>query len=765
MKKFAVCLLLASCSWQATFCQAQEITAAAARQSIDRAVAALREMQTNQGGWPIFSRFTGGASALCTLALLNAGVPKDDPAVARALEYLRKLGQLDSVYAASLQTMVFATADPERYRLHIRQNVAWLEKAQSEQFGGWSYDAINKNPDNSNSQFALLALNEAARVGISVDRSVWERAARYWEQEQLKDGSWGYGGELGRGSMTCAGIASLTICHRNLLQGDAFVLNNKVVCCGPQEDDEPIRRGMLWLSRNFTVSHNPVSNDSANDRNLFYYLYGVERVGRLTGQRLIGGHDWYREGAEFLVDQQDLKGSWTSGQYQRSPHITTAFGLLFLSKGRRPVLVSKLTHLPDNDWNRHRQDLSNLTRSIEQRWRQDLTWQVIDHQRATTEDLLQSPVLFLSGRDGWQMPAKQKDTLRQYVERGGFLFAEACCGGEAFDRDFRALMAELFPNSPLRLLPPDHPVWYAEQPIAARYQRRLYGVDTCCRTGVVYCDANLGCFWELARGPDMHYPAAIQEEVEAVLGIGANVLAYATDRKLREKLDLPQPIPESDSDSGNAMARGQLAVATISHAGGSDEAPQALANLLRTAGRALQLRVSTQRLLLLPTDPTLPDYPLLFLHGRRNFSWSDKEREAIRNFVKNGGVIFGDAICASVEFREAVKRELTAAIPDAEWSRIPANHPLFSNQYKGFDLSQVSVRRPREPGTDQSTSKVEEITPKFEGMILDDQLVVIFSPLDISCALESPSSNDCEGYLSQDAAKLGVNILLYALQE
>ncbi len=197
MKNFAVCLVIASLGWRTSCGWGDEITAEVARQSIDRAIVALREMQTAKGGWPIFSRFTGGSTALCTLALLNAGVPKEDPAVARALEYLRKLGQLDSVYAASLQTMVFATADPERYRLHIRQNVAWLESAQSEAFGGWSYDAISKNPDNSNSQFAILALNEAARVGVNVDRKVWERAARYWEQEQLRDGSWGYGRRVG----------------------------------------------------------------------------------------------------------------------------------------------------------------------------------------------------------------------------------------------------------------------------------------------------------------------------------------------------------------------------------------------------------------------------------------------------------------------------------------------------------------------------------------------------------------------------------------
>ena len=30
----------------------------------------------------------------------------------------------------------------------------------------------------------------------------------------------------------------------------------------------------------------------------FYNVYGIERVGRLSGQRFIGDHDWYREGCE-----------------------------------------------------------------------------------------------------------------------------------------------------------------------------------------------------------------------------------------------------------------------------------------------------------------------------------------------------------------------------------------------------------------------------------------------------------------------------------
>src|SRR5690606_30829945 len=160
-------------------------------------------------------------------------------------------------------------------------------------------------------------------------------------------------------------------------------------------------------------------------------------------------------------------------------------------------------------------------RDVERRWKRDLTWQVIHAETATLEDLLQTPVLYLSGRDGLRLRPEQKQLLKQYVEQGGFIFAEACCDGSGFDQDFRQLMAELFPDLPLRLLPPDHPIWYAEQRVPAEHMRELYGIDSCCRTGVVYCPGELSCFWELASPRQFNdYPAPIKSEVQAVLAIG-----------------------------------------------------------------------------------------------------------------------------------------------------------------------------------------------------------------------------------------------------
>ena len=55
------------------------------------------------------------------------------------------------------------------------------------------------------------------------------------------------------------------------------------------------------------------------------------------------------------------------------------------------------------------------------------------------------------------------------------------------------------------------------------------------------------------------------------------------------------------------------------------------------------------------------------------------------------------------------------------------------------------------------------IAPKLEGVRLGDRWAVIFSPYDLSCALEKQNSLECTGYGRDDAEKIALNVLLYSL--
>ena len=97
---------------------------------------------------------------------------------------------------------------------------------------------------------------------------------------------------------------------------------------------------------------------------------------------------------------------------------------------------------------------------------------------------------------------------------------------------------------------------------------------------------------------------------------------------------------------------------------------------------------------LLPlTSESLYEYPILFMHGRRSFRWTAPERKALADYIENGGFLFADAICASPQFADAFRREMEAIFPGQKLERIPANHPLFSDEYGGFDLARVTLER------------------------------------------------------------------------
>jgi len=765
-----------------------EITAEQVREAIDDGVEYLRRQQRPDGTWSDWPGKEGGMTALCTLALLNAGVPADDAQVQRALGWLGSR-TLDDTYSLSLQTMALCEAAPAKYAPKIEGNVKWLEQAQittGEFKGAWSYSQASPGDrgDNSNSQFALLALHEAERVGVPVAERTWLLAKAYWQRAQNDDGSWGYQvRDRGYGSMTCAGIASMVIASGKVFDRDAEVNNGRIRCCmhRDRDDNSAVERGLAWLGRNFQVDQNP-------GRPIWrlYYLYAMERVGRLTARRFFHAgaartYDWYREGAASLLRSRGALQDYWRGRApaEDDTRLATSFALLFLAKGRRPILMAKLEHGPDDDWNQHRSDVNNLTRFVEKQWKRDLTWQVINLKQAGVEDLLEAPVLYLGGSRS-PLPADPADQqqlarkLRDYIDRGGFLLAEGSCSSARFDAGFRKLMALTFPEPEyrLRLIDPSHPVWHAERKVFS--PRRLEGIEFGCRTSVIYAPADppeepkpsLGCLWELhGAGRDTdQYTAQVRARIDDGMALGVNILAYATGRQLRFK-DPARPDPV-DRPERVRFDRGRVVVAKLRHPGGCDAAPRALVNLMQTAAKQLDIRAAADAALLNITDDALFDHHLVFMHGRHSFRLTPSERETLKTYLERGGMLLADSICGSRAFTESFRREMELIFPDETLEQIPVNDPLLTRKYGGFDLKTVSRRDPQQgSGDDPLRATVREVPPNLEGIRLGDRWAVVFSPYDISCALEKHASLQCRGYTPEDAARIGLNVILYSLQQ
>ena len=182
-------------------------------------------------------------------------------------------------------------------------------------------------------------------------------AREYWQHYQQRDGSWAYtpdGGTNGTtSSMTCAGISSLVISRPETLQG------------------EPSGSSAIMASRTAgkvgrpTPTSKPASAGSRPDFHGRPELRRLASSGNITistassapagsaGIRFFGDHDWYREGAEEIVHDQDkLEGFWRGTAVRTLPgHLDQ---LRLALSGQRDGLRSSSTRSATgsgSDWN------------------------------------------------------------------------------------------------------------------------------------------------------------------------------------------------------------------------------------------------------------------------------------------------------------------------------------------------------------------------------------------------------------------------------
>lgn len=75
------------------------------------------------------------------------------------------------------------------------------------------------------------------------------------------------------------------------------------------------------------------------------------------------------------------------------------------------------------------------------------------------DSLWRYPLLYLSGHGPLELSAAERKGLKTYLETGGTLWADACCGRPAFDKGLREELAKLFPDKKLERLDGSHPLF------------------------------------------------------------------------------------------------------------------------------------------------------------------------------------------------------------------------------------------------------------------------------------------------------------------
>ena len=196
--------------------------------------------------------------------------------------------------------------------------------------------------DNSNTQFALLALWAARRHDVPTEQALLGGFQRF-ATSQNSDGTWGYslGGNAHANTMTCVGLLGMAMGHGaapEIVKFDAKNPKDSIV--KPALDDPKIKRGLKALAP--YIGKPIVKGDTGQlaMENL-YMLWSIERVAMLYDLKTIEGKEWYPWGAQILLHHQQTDGQWPNSNYHgANPPLNTCFALLFL---RRSNLVQDLT--------------------------------------------------------------------------------------------------------------------------------------------------------------------------------------------------------------------------------------------------------------------------------------------------------------------------------------------------------------------------------------------------------------------------------------
>jgi hypothetical protein len=733
------------------------------KRGIEQGVDYLRQQEGGRGNWERSASYPGGETSLVVLALLNSGVSPNDAVIQRGLRYLRTIPP-SQTYVVGLQTMAFAEANQAQDKQRIAANVAWLVNGRSRSpaggVSGWWYSANAAGSDNSNSQYALLGLYAGQQAGMAIPKDFWRAISDYYIRSQSEDGGWGYTPILRANSsltMTVAGTCGLYIAGQEASVGEQRLDPKTGVsaACGQYRENDAIARGLAWIGRpgNFTFQYGG---------HTYYNVYGLERIGRLSGRRFIADRDWYREGCEFLLKQQRQDGSWPGGEFNGSSMVTTSFALLFLSKGRTPVLISKLAWGPGEDWNRKHHDVKNIAAYASKELFKGipLAWQIQDARRmdgtdrnrilAEVGDLLMSPVVYMNGHRRPELTAVQKEILKQYLNEGGFVFAEACCGSTDFAHGFRELCEELFERK-LTPVPADHAIYKAHALVDPN-EFPLERLDLGCKTVLVLSPKPISGYIE-----DNLYKSG--RGVLAFRLIG-NIIAYATGMEPPLPRGGTKKVTDEKVDN-TKLPRGFLKVAQLRHDGDWQPAPRAMRSLMKNLREEAKLDVALQTEEAGLNSQALLQFSFLYMHGRKSFAFQPGDLANLRATLRGGGVLLADACCGSKDFDKRFREFAAALFPENKLESIPSSDELFGREINGFAVANVRCRK--EMG-DGRAGEFEVGPPQIEGIRVNGRWVVIYSKYDIGCALEKGGAPDCLGHDHESALKIAGAAVLYSLK-
>ncbi|CAN5375131.1 DUF4159 domain-containing protein [soil metagenome] len=691
------------------------------------------------GSDPTTKQFTG-QSALAIYALLAAGEkPSNNPKLAAAIDWLKK-NDTKGIYALGCRAQVWNLIphekDPAIVNALRRDAALLLEGAKKADdpraFRGlYHYEVASLNSyDSSCSQYGVLGIWAMERSGLEVSDDYWKAVEKAWKTNQNADKGWSYIKKDGAAStinMTAAGIATLFI-TQDYLSG-----MNGLKCTG-NTVNPVIDSGMGWMEKNLPPAFK-------GGTVVPYGMYGIERIGVASGYKYFGSLDWYKEGSEYFVKRAKPTGGW--GEVP-----STAFGILFLCRGRAPVVMNKLEYdiaKKEANWNQRPRDAANVVKYIAKQMERDLNWQIVN-LKVSVDDFHDGPILYISGNQALKFTDEEEAKLKQFVEQGGLILGNADCASAEFSKTFKALGMKLFKDAgEFREIDGTHPM-FTRQRLWKTWKTKpvVQGLSNKVRELMLLIPSgDPAKAWQQADNKSKEDQFQLLSEI-------FNYTSEGQDLRYKGATYIVKAKPE-------IKATRSIKVARLDMGENPNPEPGSWRRLAAVMHNDYATDVETA--MVKPDGDALKDYKVAHLTGTGKFKMTDEQMKAVKAFVEGGGTLIIDAAGGDTEFASGAEDALhTMFGDDAKQlsNAILASHEVYNST--GSPMGEISFRS-------FARGKVPrgQITPLVRGITLNKRLAVIFSREDITGGMVGESVDGLIGYAPDSAMKLMTNFVAYAI--
>jgi hypothetical protein len=372
------------------------------------------------------------------------------------------------------------------------------------------------------------------------------------------------------------------------------------------------------------------------------------------------------------------------------------------------------------------------------------------------------PVLYLTGHEGFTLTKVIRKKLRWFLQDGGSLICDACCGSDDYLKSWVREMNIIFPRRKSMKLPPDHPVYHTvydfkdvgysvEKKGNFRAPPTLLGINIGCRTAVFLSPYDLSCGWDGHPHDRGKRVWSASHRGEEAMRLGVNMLAYAQAYYgLGRFLATEKVYHEAEKPAEQSFVFGQLV-----HIGDWDPDPAAAANLLGHSHKNTTLSVRFRREAVDLHKDEVFEHPVLYMTGHNEFVLKSEEVARLRQFLKMGGCLLADACCGRKSFDLAFRREIARVLPDVKLQVLPLDHEIF--RAAGTPVREIDYR----PAVGKTHPKLK--VPVLEGVTLGGTLAVVYSAFDLGCGWEREDCPFCRGVAPRDALRLGSSMLVYVM--